>query len=303
MKKVTCILLVLLSFGTIAGQTCTWSFDTNELHISDVQSTNDQNELLISINDDTKKERTVLFNIRNQTFREASNVTIESFNINDHFTSYASNYNLMNKTNGENGTEFILNSKLGNNIFVKRINDTIESLTGYLVSEKLKVFYLLAKFTSEKDQVKLLTTGLDNETPMITRFYNDVIGSWGINPDNYWEIDEEKQLLFMPAGCCYCVNGYYFRYNETTLYHVFTENTVAQHNLFDPRSNEFQTITYSGKITIYNYELDIYQGFTIHLSEIDPFLNKTNVDFPGTLALLGIMIITLVLVKGRKEKN
>lgn len=294
------LLLGLTIFNPILAQSCTWTFDYDQIHISNITSTNDQNILLLSINDYTNKERTVGFNKTDQKFLE-KNLTEQSFSLQDGFQQSSNSYSV-DFVNSNNGTILRASSTLLNNTFEKSINLLLTEVTTFFISQKFNTLYVISNTTNYPQNYVLLVTKMDNATTVLYKNFS-FHGYFWETYDPTWMVNDQENLFFKSPGCCYCGLGDYYSFSENGLYHIFTADSVAKYTLFDPRSNEFIVATFRGNLTIYNYVSNSTNQFDFDLHTIDTFLSKTQLTTTYYGAIIPLLTVFSLLVLKKRRKN
>ena len=294
--------ILLLFFNSILAQSCSWTFDYENIHISEISSTNDQNVLLVSINDYRKNTRTIALNKTDSRFLEPNNFTKQHFDLLEGFKSYYYNYNVSFTNNSDNESMLVVSTNSESKLFEKTLNQTYSDVILYFISQKLNQIYVIAKITEYSEKYILLATKVDNSS--IIHYSEFTFRGYVFNKDeNIWSANENENLFFSPPGCCYCGVGDYFTFNETSMYQIYSADSIAKYNLFDPRSKEFIVATFIGNLSIYNYEKNTVTNLHVNLHDIDTYLSSNGIITTNFELVLYLLMVTTIIGIMRKRKK
>ena len=144
--------ILLLFFNSILAQSCSWTFDYENIHISEISSTNDQSILLVSINDYRKNTRTIALNKTDSRFLEPNNFTKQHFDLLEGFKRYYYNYTVFFTNNSDNEPILAVSTNSESTIYEKTLNQTYSAVTLYFISKKLNQIYVIAKVTEYSEK-------------------------------------------------------------------------------------------------------------------------------------------------------
>ncbi|OLS24854.1 MAG: hypothetical protein HeimC3_17290 [Candidatus Heimdallarchaeota archaeon LC_3] len=184
------------------------------VHISDIKATEDSDIYNIYFTNGSNSNivEKVQYNITSRNQNEFNDDLLELPINNPIFKNGNNIYNVILFANDSNYIWIIKNET---NYFTKQLNISLEEIPLYwsFISEKYNSAYLIIPpyfYITKLDHNKEIKSGM--------------IQSWDAGGERNLYINEDLDLFYSSAGCCYCVSRLFFSYSEENIEFLVQEN-------------------------------------------------------------------------------